>query len=344
MGRNTPKTPTVVDHDVSSLGNLKLRSVAAIYCSEEALSALAGACDQATFGRGDEDVLDETYRKAGKLDLEHFASTFDLGKSGLLEIVRSELLEGEDAKRALIYAELYKLNVYDKGAFFKAHKDTPRGETMFGSLVVVFPTCHEGGMLLLRHGGKEWAFNAAAEIFQQDIPVVIYVAFYSDVEHEVPPVTPGHRATLTYNLYFVLRSDADAILFPWDCRESAGRNVADGLEQTIQVLKGSDAMIFHEKGYIHFMLDRPVGFGTVYDDLAEAMEYAGAEATYMPGDPDGKVENTIHWVSDITPFNDVESRYLAMGNEASMETAYGSICLIVDVGKHGERATMGLEA
>jgi hypothetical protein len=28
------------------------------------------------------------------------------------------------------------------------------------------------------------------------------VAFFSDIEHEVAPVTSGHRITLTYNLYF----------------------------------------------------------------------------------------------------------------------------------------------
>ena len=29
-----------------------------------------------------------------------------------------------------------------------------------------------------------------------------YVAFFSDIEHEVAPVTSGHRITLTYSLYF----------------------------------------------------------------------------------------------------------------------------------------------
>ena len=48
------------------------------------------------------------------------------------------------------------------GSFFKAHKDTPRGENMFGSLVVVFPTRHEGGALQLRHKGQEWTFDSAA--------------------------------------------------------------------------------------------------------------------------------------------------------------------------------------
>jgi hypothetical protein len=87
------------------------------------------------------------------------------------------------------------------GTSFKAHKDTPRSEDMFGSLVVVFPTRNEGGKLLPRHGEKEQEFNSTEVVAEQASLVVAYVAFFSDVEHEVTPVTSGHRITLTYNLY-----------------------------------------------------------------------------------------------------------------------------------------------
>jgi hypothetical protein len=49
----------------------------------------------------------------------------------------------------------------DEGGFFKTHRDTPRSSTMFASLVVVFPTAHEGGALKLCHGGNEWTVNSA---------------------------------------------------------------------------------------------------------------------------------------------------------------------------------------
>ena len=71
---------------------------------------------------------------------------------------------------------------------------------MFGSLVVVFPTAHEGGTLILRHQGEEWAFDSAAMLAGRANSLA-YVAFFSDVEHEVAPVVSGHRVTLTYNLY-----------------------------------------------------------------------------------------------------------------------------------------------
>ena len=88
-----------------------------------------------------------------------------------------------------------------EGAFFKPHKDTPRGQSMFGSLVVVFPTPHEGGALVLRHSDEEFTFDAAALLSKRPSSIA-YVAFFSDVEHEVLPVVSGHRVTLTYNLFF----------------------------------------------------------------------------------------------------------------------------------------------
>jgi hypothetical protein len=73
---------------------------------------------------------------------------------------------------------------------------------MFGSLVVVFPTPHEGGALFLRHRGDEWIFDSGRELAAVREPSIGYVAFFSDVEHEVGHVISGHRVTLTYNLYF----------------------------------------------------------------------------------------------------------------------------------------------
>ena len=73
---------------------------------------------------------------------------------------------------------------------------------MFGSLVIVFPTPHEGGALFLRHRGHEWIFDSGRELAAVREPAIGYVAFFSDVEHEVGHVISGHRVTLTYNLYF----------------------------------------------------------------------------------------------------------------------------------------------
>jgi 2OG-Fe(II) oxygenase superfamily len=190
------------------------------------LEQLAQACDAASFGRKNEAVLDENYRKAGKMDLESFALPLDLAQTDLIKIVHGYLLEGAPST-VKIKPELYKLNVYGshtifyflfvsgqtrnecrysgKGSFFKPHVDTPRSEMMFGSLVIVFPTPHEGGGLFLRHRGHEWIFDSGKELtdaaLEKRQPSIAYVAFFSDIEHEVAPVISGYRVTLTFNLY-----------------------------------------------------------------------------------------------------------------------------------------------
>ncbi|KAJ7186428.1 hypothetical protein C8R46DRAFT_1272968 [Mycena filopes] len=172
--------------------------------TEEDLVAVASACDQATFGVDEKDVLDESYRKAGKMDLTKFASRFDVVASGLVDAISPDILQGQGADGdKTLRAELYKLNVYGPGSFFKGHKDTPRGETMIGSLVVVFPTAHNGGALSLEHGGTTWTFDSVAELAAARGPALAYVAFYSDVTHAVQTVHSGHRVTLTYNLFLL---------------------------------------------------------------------------------------------------------------------------------------------
>ena len=54
--------------------------------------------------------MDETYRKAGKMDPECFSLMLDLSQTNLKELICDYLLEGTQKKD--IIAEQYKLNVY----------------------------------------------------------------------------------------------------------------------------------------------------------------------------------------------------------------------------------------
>ncbi|KAL1756634.1 hypothetical protein FB107DRAFT_273808 [Schizophyllum commune] len=211
------------------------RCIGLAKATDAELQALSDACEPATFGVNHTDVYDENYRKARKMDACAFSCKFDPGHLGLLDLLCTEFLsEGREAEDC-------------EGSFFKAHKDTPRSDTMFGSLVVVFPTPHEGGALILRENDKEYieegsfsrcnpATKASSAVGAEPVteagsapdgasaveagppteaasatdvlsggapaPKLFYVAFFSDVEHEVSKVTAGFRVTLTYNLYF----------------------------------------------------------------------------------------------------------------------------------------------
>ncbi|KAJ3545893.1 hypothetical protein NMY22_g2270 [Coprinellus aureogranulatus] len=170
---------------------------------DQDIERLIAACGQATFGRGNQDVLDESYRKAWKMDTSQFATQFDVNKSGILNVVHDQLLHYEDNTKNLV-AHLYKLNVYGPGSFFKAHVDTPRGDKLFATLVVVLPTVHVGGNLLLGEQGELLNFDSAKKVHdpESNAPLIAFVSFYSDIQHEVLPVESGYRITLTYNLYF----------------------------------------------------------------------------------------------------------------------------------------------
>ncbi|KAK9774386.1 putative 2og-fe oxygenase family protein [Seiridium cardinale] len=125
----------------------------------------------ATFGLRGQDVLDETYRKASKMDTTQFCTTFNPYELGIIDVIAQALLPTidtvKDGNKRAVRAELYKLNVYSgPSGRFKAHVDTPRSPDQFGSLVVCLPLAHEGGELQVRHR-----------------------------------VRSGYRVTLTYNLY-----------------------------------------------------------------------------------------------------------------------------------------------
>jgi hypothetical protein len=171
---------------------------------------------------------------------------------------------------------------------------------MFGSLVVVFPTPHEGGALFLRHHGHEWTFDSGQALAAVDQPTIGYVAFFSDVEHEVAPVTSGHRITLTYNLYFDYDgpvSENDAVsehLIPPQLPNQEGFReafeallgdpefMADGgtlgfglrhvypikgsLKHVYNVLKGSDTVVYQSMRALGFEPVLYVYYGEYEDD------------------------------------------------------------------------------
>lgn len=94
-----------------------------------------------------------------------------------------------------IRAELCMLNVYSTGGYFQSSIDSPHSKDVFGSLVVCLPSQFTGGELVTRHQGRQVIFDWSSSATTH------WAAFLSDVEHEVLPVTSGHRITLVYNLY-----------------------------------------------------------------------------------------------------------------------------------------------
>ena len=70
---------------------------------------------------------------------------------------------------------------------------SPKIPGMFGTLVICLPSPHEGGDVIVKHR-REKKILRSSKVAQG------FMSWYSDVQHEVLPVTSGYRWVLTYNL------------------------------------------------------------------------------------------------------------------------------------------------
>ena len=82
---------------------------------------------------------------------------------------------------------------------------------MFGSRHCL-PHPHTGCHLVLRKEDKDFIFQSEQILSGDPHDQIAYAAFFSDGEHEVLPVTSGHRITLTYNLYQAKKMDTISLL------------------------------------------------------------------------------------------------------------------------------------
>lgn len=96
---------------------LPLQSESTKNSSLTRLRELVSDCEPASFGRGQQDVMDPAYRRAGKIDPSRFVSDFCPHKSGIVRLAEQYLLPNykKNAEQSLPFrnlkAELYKLNV-----------------------------------------------------------------------------------------------------------------------------------------------------------------------------------------------------------------------------------------
>lgn len=162
---------------------------------EEQARKLIQEAERAPYGRGPETVLDTSVRNMWQLPPGKARIGGKSWKEHLDRIV-SRVAEGLGCGKVKVSAELYKVLIYERGGFFLAHRDTEKTVGMFGTLVVVLPSLHRGGELIVRHAGRE----VKLDLIASETSELTFAAFYADCEHEVRPVTEGNRVCLVYNL------------------------------------------------------------------------------------------------------------------------------------------------
>jgi hypothetical protein len=115
------------------------------------LDGLISSIPKASFGKGGETVYDTNIRDALQLKAENFVLSLPQEKiDEVLVSIKEEMELTTD-----IIAEPYSLNGYQKGGKFLKHKDTPRGDDMFGTLVLCLPSWFTGGTMEVSLGDEK---------------------------------------------------------------------------------------------------------------------------------------------------------------------------------------------
>ncbi|KAF8531984.1 hypothetical protein JB92DRAFT_2845883 [Gautieria morchelliformis] len=304
------------------------------------MQQLLEACVPSSHGRGSETVFDESYRLARELQQGTFALTMDiLNESGVLASI-SALTSSRTSSSGLV-ADLYKLNAYTVGGFFKPHRDTPKSARHIGTLVVALPIPFEGGDLRVSHEGKqvlfEWGTTCSTSL--QDRMALPWAFLFSDVEHEVLPVKSGTRVTLAYDI-FTSKETAPSVFFYTDFKAALnnkdflpqGGKVAVGLSHAYPIssqslletfashLKGSDAAL-HRVLLASGLTMELRGVHTPYEVYEEYNEYPDYDE-FGPTRRVGKHDREIMFTSDPAKVKFYDGDYMWMEGEDEVSEQY----------------------
>lgn len=176
----------------------KLGRVVPLPLSDHDAKAIAANSTLAPFGMKDQTVVDTTVRNTSEINASEFEFRNPAWQPFFKQITKRAIEGlGVDAEKT-VEAQSYKLLLYEEGAFFKAHKDSEKVPGMFASLIICLPSCskYTGGDVHLTHGSEKRVLNTS-KFSGYDLSAL---AWYSDVKHEIKPVTSGYRLVLAFNL------------------------------------------------------------------------------------------------------------------------------------------------
>ncbi len=157
--------------------------------------ALIAEATRAPYGRGQETIVDRSVRDCWQIAADRVDVAGGAWAGTFGDILR-QTAEGLGCPADAVSPVLYKLLIYEPGGFFAPHRDTEKADGMVATLVISLPTAGAGGELAIRHRGRETVVDMRTD----EPSELIHAAFYADCEHEILPVTEGHRVCLVYNL------------------------------------------------------------------------------------------------------------------------------------------------
>ncbi|KDQ16692.1 hypothetical protein BOTBODRAFT_30614 [Botryobasidium botryosum FD-172 SS1] len=196
---------------------------------------------QAPFGMGERTIVDKEVRDTWEIDAS--AVTFDNPAwatfvAGVAKDACASLGVNFAVSKPKI--QLYKLLVYEAGSHFLPHRDTEKVDGMFATIIIVLQSPFTGGAAHLSHAGLSTIVD-----FSTDSNLSTSVmAWYTDVTHEIKPITSGYRLALSYNLIHttnalrpVLPSSDDAVVKLRRVLSSWQRSLDSAPKKIIYLLK-----------------------------------------------------------------------------------------------------------
>ncbi|KAH8833950.1 hypothetical protein DL96DRAFT_1491083 [Flagelloscypha sp. PMI_526] len=235
--------------------------------SGEGAQALKNASAQAPYGRGSQTIVNKDVRDTWQIA----SDCVSFGNKKWTKWIKDVVIPSVSASLGVpastgVVCNLYKLLLYEKGSHFLSHQDTAKEPGMFASVIIVLPSKFSGGQVHLSHSKHKQVIDVSLGSATQ----TSISAWYTDVFHEVKPVTSGYRLALSYNLVASkstilpsLSCEMDPnvqsfchVMRKWQARAYASYGDDEGkyacyilqhqysaaeLQRGIQALKGSDA-------------------------------------------------------------------------------------------------------
>ncbi|KAF7355229.1 Zn(2)-C6 fungal-type domain-containing protein [Mycena sanguinolenta] len=155
-------------------------------------------CVQAPFGQGERTLVDKTVRDTWEMDASqiHFDNpawkTF-MNKFQPFVVNRTNCYFTKLDHSVSSLLCLFSLTLLSS---FLPHQDTEKTKGMFATIVVVLPSPFQGGAAHLSHGELSTIIDSSS----QSLSNVSVLAWYTDVMHEIKPVTSGYRLAISFNL------------------------------------------------------------------------------------------------------------------------------------------------
>jgi predicted 2-oxoglutarate/Fe(II)-dependent dioxygenase YbiX len=231
----------------------------------QAQKAKFGFRDQTCF---DDNVRDTYEIAADQLDVD--ISTNMLGK--MMSDMRAKLSLPPHIE---LEPHLHNLLIYGPGQFFKPHQDSEKLPNMVGTLVVVLPSPHIGGDLIVTHKNNQ--YRLATENI--DSEQCHCVAFYADCQHEITPVRHGYRVALTYHL--VANTD--------DSKQAVMNDRNPDLKKALQQYFDSDKPDDQSPDVFAYFLDHEYSEHGLNWNLLKGIDYYNAHALRQTGDQLGLI-------------------------------------------------------